>query len=71
MLIKLAIFATDKRLIFFDNKHFEGNIFECINESLKYITSNIHYNAQIVEFERVEKPEIRNPLTALTLYKVL
>ena len=63
LLIKLAIFATDERLTFIDNKHFEGNIFECINESLKYITSNIHYNAQIIGFERVEKPEI--PLEAI------
>ena len=63
LLIKLAIFATDERLIFIDNKYFEGNIFECIDESLKYVTSNIHYNAQIVGFERVEKPEI--PIEAL------
>lgn len=63
LLIKLAIFATDERLTFIDNKHFEGNIFECINESLKYVTSNIHYNAQIVGFERVEKPEI--PIEAI------
>lgn len=63
LLIKLAIFATDERLTFIDNKHFEGNIFECINESLKYIVSNIHYNAQIVGFERIEKPEI--PLEAI------
>ena len=63
LLIKLAIFATDERLTFIDNKHFEGNIFECIEESLKYIMSNIHYNAQIIGFERVEKPEI--PLEAI------
>ncbi len=63
LLVKLAIFATDDRLTFIDNKHFEGNVFDCIQESLKYISSNIHYHAKIVGFERVETPEI--PLEAI------
>ena len=61
--VKLAIFATDDRLSFIDNRRFEGNILECIEEALKYVASNIHFHAEIVGFERVEKPEI--PLEAI------
>ncbi len=58
LMLKLAIFATDNRLTFIDNKQFFGNIFECINEEIKYITNNIYYHAEIKGLTRVETPEI-------------
>lgn len=63
LLVKFAKFATDERITFIDNKHFYGNIFECIEEAYNYILSSINFNAVIRGFERVEKPEI--PLEAI------
>lgn len=63
LMLKLAIFATDNRLTFIDNKQFFGNIFECINEGIKYITNNIYYHAEIKGATRVETPEI--PIEAI------
>lgn len=56
--VKLAIFPTDERISFIDNVIFKGNIFECINESYKYIAKAIRWKAEIVGMERVETPEI-------------
>ena len=56
--LKLAIYPTDERLSFVDMKTYQGNIFECINEALKYIQNNIHWKAEIVGAKRVEIPEI-------------
>lgn len=61
--LKLAVFASDEKLSFLDNRIFEGNIFECIREGLLYISSNIHFNARVVGTKREEKPEI--PLEAI------
>ena len=63
MILKLATFATDSRITFVDNKLFRGNIFECIEEGIRYITSNIHFNAIISGIKRIEKPEI--PIEAI------
>ncbi len=63
LMLKLAIFATDSRLTFIDNKQFFGNIFECINEGIKYISNNIYYHAEIIGTTRVETPEI--PIEAI------
>ncbi len=62
LLLKLATYPTDERIYFSDLKQFKGNIFECINEAVKYVTNNIRWKAEIVGFERVEIPEI--PLEA-------
>lgn len=56
--LKLAIFNTDERLGFSDIKQFDGNVFECIEEALKYIRSNIHWSAEIIGLKRMETPEI-------------
>lgn len=63
LLVKFAKYATDERLTFIDNRHFYGNIFECIEEAYNYILSSINFNAAIVGTERIERPEI--PLEAL------
>ena len=58
-----ARYATDERITFIDNRHYQGNIFECIEEAYNYILASINFNAIIVGIERVEKPEI--PLEAI------
>lgn len=61
--VKLAIFPTDERLSFIDNVIFKGNIFECIEESYKYIIKNINWNIEITGLKRIETPEI--PIEAI------
>lgn len=63
LLLKLATYPSDDRIKFSDIKQFRGNIFECINESIKYISNNIKWSAQIVGTKRVEQPEI--PMEAI------
>ena len=63
VLLKEVIYPTDERKSFTDLKQFQGNILECINEGMKYIQNNIHYNSEIVGARREEKPEI--PIEAL------
>ena len=58
LLLKLATYPTDERVAFSDMKQFRGNIFECIDEAVKYVTNNIHWKAEIRGMERVETPEI-------------
>ena len=63
LLVKFARYATDERITFIDSRHYQGNIFECIEEAYNYILASINFNAIIVGIERVEKPEI--PLEAI------
>ena len=58
LLLKLATYPTDERISFSDMKQFRGNIFECINEAVKYVTNNIKWRAEIIGLERVETPEV-------------
>ncbi len=62
LLLKLASYPTDERISFTDLKQFRGNIFECVNEAVKFVSNNIRWSARIVGMERVETPEI--PLEA-------
>ena len=62
LLLKLATYPTDERISFSDMKHFRGNIFECIDEAVKYVTNNIRWKAEIRGMQRLETPEI--PLEA-------
>lgn len=62
LLLKLAIYPTDERISFSDMRQFRGNIFECIEEAVRYVTNNIHWRAEIKGLSRVENPEI--PLEA-------
>ena len=58
LLLKLATYPTDERISFSDMKQFRGNIFECIDEAIKYVTNNIHWRAEIKGTTRVEIPEV-------------
>ena len=61
--LKLALFATNTKLTFIDHLHFHGNIFECINEGVSFISRNIRWAAEIGEIDRTEIPEI--PMRAI------
>ena len=58
LLLKLATYPTDERISFSDMKQFKGNILECIDEAIKYVTNNIRWRAEIKGTTRVEIPEI-------------
>ena len=58
LLLKLATYPTDERISFSDMKQFKGNIPECIDEAIKYVTNNIRWRAEIKGITRVEIPEI-------------
>ncbi|MBR4752098.1 MAG: putative DNA binding domain-containing protein [Thermoguttaceae bacterium] len=62
LLLKLASYPTDERITFTDLKQFRGNIFECVDEAVKFVGDNIRWSARIIGMERVETPEI--PLEA-------
>ena len=62
--VKFAIFATETRSKIIDLKIFNGNVYECINESMTYIKSHINYGAVFTgDVRRVDVPEI--PLIAI------
>lgn len=56
--LKMAVFATDEKLTFLDEKVEEGNIFELINAAESYIAKNIRWSVKIEKMEREEIPEI-------------
>ena len=41
ILLKLATFASETKDTFLKLSHFQGNIFQCINKAMDYISSNI------------------------------
>lgn len=63
IVLKMAIFATDKKLTFLDINRIDGNIISLIDEANSYVKKNIRWKADIIDMRRVEKPEI--PLNAL------
>ena len=62
LLLKLAIYPAEARIRFSDLRQFRGNVFECIEEAVRYVTNNIRWRAEIRGMERVETPEV--PLEA-------
>lgn len=61
--IKLAVFATDEKQTFIDINPVEGNIFTLIDECEKYLKKHINWEARVINFERIETPEI--PIEAI------
>jgi ATP-dependent DNA helicase RecG len=61
--LKVAMFATDQKLTFLDMNHFRGNIFECIDEGMAFISRNIRWAAEIVSLTRKDIPEV--PIDAI------
>ena len=59
VILKLATFATSKKETFTRLNHFEGNIFECIDEAIRYINESIDWKIEITgDAKRYERPEI-------------
>lgn len=59
VLLKTAVYATETKDTFIKLNHFEGNIFECINEGISFIMSAINWNVAINgNSKRNEEPEI-------------
>ncbi|MBR5949638.1 MAG: putative DNA binding domain-containing protein [Clostridia bacterium] len=59
VLLKTAVYATHTKDTFIKLNHFDGNIFECIDESISFVLSNIDWNIGISgEAKRAEEPEI-------------
>ena len=63
LVLKTAVFATDSKLTFLDINRVEGNIFQLINEAMKYVQANIRWKAEVIGISRQETPEI--PIEAL------
>jgi ATP-dependent DNA helicase RecG len=61
--LKAAVFATDAKLTFLDMNHFRGNIFECIDEGVLFISRNIRWAVKIGAITRTEIPEV--PIDAI------
>ena len=59
ILLKTAIYATSTKDTFIKLNHFEGNIFECIEEGISFVLSAIDWNIVIDgNSRRKEEPEI-------------
>lgn len=64
IVLKLATFAGNTKETFIKLNHYEGNIFECIDEGINYISEGINWDIEISgRAARKEKPEI--PLVAI------
>ncbi len=62
IILKLATFATNTKETFTKLNHFEGNVFECIEEAAQYIIDAISWNIVIEgKTSRNEQPEIPIP----------
>jgi len=60
---KMAVFASEEKITFLDLKLFEGNIYECIDDGMLYISNHINWKPTISEKTRVDVPEL--PLNAI------
>jgi ATP-dependent DNA helicase RecG len=62
VMIKCARFKGTTMETFIDKKEFTGNLFEILEESIKFLQNHLHLNAKIEGMRRVEEYEI--PLLA-------
>ena len=56
--LKMAVFATDEKLTFLDERVEEGNIYDLMSAAESYIAKNIRWLVKIEKMEREEIPEI-------------
>ncbi|MDR2822286.1 MAG: winged helix-turn-helix transcriptional regulator [Acholeplasmatales bacterium] len=61
--LKMGVFATEQKITILDMVQIHGNIFECIEESYKFICKNIGCAAEINSTRRVDMSEI--PVNAI------
>lgn len=58
IVLKMAVFATDEKLTFLDERVEEGNIYDLMSTAESYIAKNIRWLVKIEKMEREEIPEI-------------
>jgi ATP-dependent DNA helicase RecG len=63
ILVKLAVFASNEKITFLNMDHFYGNIFECIDKTIEYISEHINWKVVIQSITRLEVPEV--PIEAI------
>jgi ATP-dependent DNA helicase RecG len=56
--VRAAIFATDEKTTFLDIQSFQGTLFGLIAQCETYVKEHINWRAKIVDFKRVETPEV-------------
>ena len=56
--LRCAVFATEKTDATIDMKEYEGNLFDLVEEALKYFLKNIHMGMRIEGLKRIDVPEI-------------
>ena len=59
ILLKLEVFATESKNTFIRLSHFQGNVFECVEEGIRHIYENVSWSMTIDgNSQRKEEPEI-------------
>jgi len=61
--VRAAVFATDEKTTFLDIQSFKGTLFDLIAQCETYVKEHINWRAKIVDFKRIETPEV--PVAAI------
>jgi ATP-dependent DNA helicase RecG len=61
--VRAAIFATNEKTTFLDIQSFKGTLFDLIAQCETYVKEHINWRAKIVDFKRIETPEV--PIAAI------
>ena len=61
--VRAAIFATNEKVTFLDIQLFKGTLFDLINQCETYVKEHINWRADIIDFKRIETPEV--PIKAI------
>jgi ATP-dependent DNA helicase RecG len=61
--VRAAVFATDEKTTFLDIQSFQGTLFDLIAQCETYVKERINWRAKIVDFKRIETPEV--PIAAI------
>lgn len=56
--VRAAVFATDEKTTFLDIQSFKGTLFDLISQCETYVKEHINWRAKIVDFKRIETPEV-------------
>jgi len=56
--VRAAVFATEEKATFLDIQSFRGTLFDLINQCEAYIKEHLNWRAKIVDFKRIETPEV-------------
>ena len=56
--VRTALFATNEKTTFLDIQLFKGTLFDLIMQCETYIKEHINWRADIVDFKRIETPDV-------------